>query len=67
MRRTVSADLTTKAGYRETSPGVFEWDENFWLELNCQGTEGHVVGAYYQGGEPGCSPVTEDYEIETGI
>lgn len=54
--------------YRETSPGNFEWvDENFWVELNCQDTEGHVVGVYLQEDPPGSVAVTEDYELETGI
>lgn len=54
--------------HRETSPGVFEWiDESFWVELNCNGADGHVIGVYYQSGEPGSAPVTEDYELETGI
>jgi len=54
--------------WRETSPGNFEWvDESFWVELDCQGETGHVVGCYLQEGEPGSVPCVEDYELETGI
>ncbi|TXH41651.1 MAG: hypothetical protein E6Q97_37075 [Desulfurellales bacterium] len=56
--------------YRETSPGVFEWvDESFWLEFTCQAAseDRQLLGVYYQNDPPGSDPVTEDYEIETGI
>jgi hypothetical protein len=54
--------------HRETSPGVFTWvDESFWLELSCNSNPGTILGVYYQNDPPGSDPVTEDYELQTGI